>query len=241
MRVRIIGAITAVLLAVIGAVVLVLYVRDADQRAMNDAELVPVYIVAEEIPAGTSGDDVRDSLRVDRYPAKTILPGAVTDLSDLTGLVATIDLLPGDQLIADRFVDPALLAARGQVPVPAGMQEVTVALPIAQVVGGAVLPGSTVGVVVTDAESGGSGTTQFILRKVLVTRIVAGAAYTPSNAESDGAGAPVSTMLVTFALETPDVEKVVWAAERELIWLTLEPEDATEDGSRPVDAGNIFS
>lgn len=239
MRVRIIGGIAAVLLAVIGAVVLVLYVRSADERAMNDAELVPVYIVAEEIPAGTAGDDVRESLRVDRYPAKTILPGAVTDLADLEGLVATIDLLPGDQLVADRFVDPALLAARGSVPVPEGMQEVTVALPVAQVVGGAVLPGSTVGVLVTDAELGGSGTTQFILRKVLVTRIVAGAAYTPSDAESSGA--PVSTMLVTLALETPDVEKVVWAAEQELIWLTLEPEDATEDGSRPVDADNIFS
>ena len=45
MRIRIIGAVIAVVLAAIGAVSLVLYVRDADVRAANGAQLVSVYVV----------------------------------------------------------------------------------------------------------------------------------------------------------------------------------------------------
>jgi pilus assembly protein CpaB len=231
MRIRIIGAILAFVLAVVGTVVVVLYVRDADVRAANGAELVPVYVVHTTVPQGTPGEEISDYVSVERYARDAIQPDHITALRDVAGEVTTVTLLPGDQLVEGRFADPADLAAQGNVVIPDGMQEVTVALPVEQVVGGAVRGGSTVGVVITVLGEESGATTGFALHKVLVTRTQAGDNYVPDASAQDAA--PVATIMVTLALTATDVQRVVWAAEmqqndRAGIWLTLEPDEADQ-------------
>lgn len=241
MRIRIIGAIVALVLAVVGGVVLFLYVRGADQRALDGAELVEVYVVTEAIPAGSDAATVAERVEIDELPSMAVLDGRVTSLSQIEGLVATTELLPGEQLVQARFQDPDILAAQGDVPVPDGLQEVTIALPVQRVVGGAVTPGSEVGIVISIGRDG--GTTQFVFNRALVTRVQGGTSYAPSSDEDESA--PVSAFMVTFALSAPDVEKVVWAAELQEdgaagIWLTLQSDTSTTDGSRPVTGDNIL-
>lgn len=241
MRTRIIGAVIALVLAVVGGVVLFLYVRGADQRALGGAELVEVYVVTEAIPAGSDAATVAERIEVDELPAMAVLDDRVTSLDQLEGLVVTADLVPGEQLIRARFEDPDLFAAHGDVPVPEGFQEVTVALPVQRVVGGAINPGSEVGIVVSIGRDG--GTTQFVFNRVLVTRVQGGTTYVPSSDEEESA--PVSAFMVTFALSAPDIEKIVWAAELQEdgaagIWLTLQPDATVTDGSRPVTGDNIL-
>ncbi|GHF13619.1 RcpC/CpaB family pilus assembly protein [Pseudolysinimonas yzui] len=231
MRIRIIGAILALVLAVVGTVVVVLYVRDADVRAANGAELVSVYVVHTTVPQGTPGEEISDYVSVERYARDAIQPDHITALRDVAGEVTTVTLLPGDQLVEGRFADPADLAAQGNVVIPEGMQEVTVALPVEQVVGGAVRGGSTVGVVITVLGEESGATTGFALHKVLVTRTQAGDNYVPDASAQDAA--PVATIMVTLALTATDVQRVVWAAEmqqndRAGIWLTLEPDEADQ-------------
>lgn len=246
MRIRIIGAILALVLAVVGTIVVVLYVRDADARAANGAELVPVYVVEEPVPAGTAGTEIGEFVKVERLARNSIQPDHVTSLRDLEGLVTTISLLPGDQLVSGRFADPADLAAQGNVIVPDGLQEVTLALPVEQVVGGVIRGGSTVGVVVTLLGEDFGATTQFALQDVLVTRVQAGDNYVPpSDDEQQADQAPVATIMVTLALSTPDVERIVFAAELQQndaggIWLTLQPEGSDPDGSEPVTGETFF-
>lgn len=242
MRIRIIGAIVALVLAVVGGVVLFLYVRGADQRALDGAQLVEVYVVTEEIPAGSDAATIADGIEIDELPAMAVLEGGVTDLGQIEGLVATTDLLPGEQLLLARFADPDILAAQGDVPVPEGLQEVTIALPVQRVVGGAITPGSEVGIAISIGRDG--GTTQFVFNRVLVTRVQGGTSYVPSSDQEESA--PVTAFMVTFALSTPDVEKVVWAAELQEdgaagIWLTLQSDTSSTDGSRPVTGDNIYS
>jgi Flp pilus assembly protein CpaB len=242
MRIRIIGAVVALLLAVVGGFVLYLYVRGADQRAQAGAELVEVYVVTEAIPAGSSAATVAERVEIDELPALAVLDDRVTALSQIDGLVASVELLPGEQLIHARFIDPQSLGARGDIPVPDGLQEVTVALPVQRVVGGAIVPGSEVGIVISANQP--NATTQFVFNRVLVTRVQGGTSYVPASDEEDAS--PVSEIMVTFALSAADVEKVVWAAELQEegstgIWLTLQPEEVITDGSRPVSGDNIFS
>jgi Flp pilus assembly protein CpaB len=242
MRIRIIGAVIALVLAVVGGVVLYLYVRGADQRAQAGAELVEVYVVTEAIPAGSGAALVAERIEIDELPALAVLENRVTNLDQLEGLVASVDLLPGEQLIQARFVDPQTLAARGDVPVPDGLQEITVALPVERVVGGAIAPGSEVGIVISANQP--DATTQFVFNRVLVTRVQGGSSYVPQSDEEDSS--PVSEIMVTFALSAADIEKIVWAAELQEegttgIWLTLQPEEVVTDGSRPVTGDNIFS
>jgi Flp pilus assembly protein CpaB len=242
MRIRIIGAVLALVLAVVGALAVIVYVRDADIRAANGAALVPVYIVETEVPAGVPAEQIGEYVRVERLASNSIQPDHVTALADIEGLVTTVPLLPGDQLVEGRFADPADLAALGNVLVPDGLQEVTIALPVEQVVGGAVRGGSSVGVVVTLIGQE-SATTQFTLNDVLVTRVQAGDNFNPAPTEEDAA--PVATIMVTLALSTADVERLVFAAELQQnnvagIWLTLQPDGSDPSGSQPVTGEDFF-
>lgn len=251
MKTRIIGAIVALILAVVGAFVLVTYVRGADARAAEGAELSDVYIVDELIPEGTAGESVEEFVRVDSVPKRNLVDGVVTDLADLTGLVADADLLPGEQLLADRFVDPAELAARGDVPVPEGMQLVSFTLPADRVVGGQVRAGDKIGLVGTvdpdevgDTEDVVNPISSFAFHGVLVTKVQGVAAVDPETGEVQDQAAG-DNIMVTIALSAPDIERWVWFAEGEAaqyaqMWLTLENEQTDNSGTRPVDGSNAW-
>lgn len=260
--IRVIGAVVAFVLAIAGAIALVVYVQGADQRAANGAELKPVFVVSKIVPKGTAGDQLKEFVKVEKLPAIAIQPDIVTDLSALSGKVANADILVGDQVVEQRFSDPQKLAQEGDVKLPAGMQEVTIPLSVQRVVGGAIVPGSTVGVVYTAgtqslAASEGKAVTQFIYHRMLVIGVTPGTSYVPakpatgsnttssSSSSSAGSAQAVSTVMVTLAATTPQVEKLVYGAEQQQsgnggIWLTLEPEGADESGSAPRSGENIF-
>ncbi len=148
MKSRILAAVAAVVLAVLGTLVLTAYVSGADQRALQGAAAVQVLVVKAPIAAGTAADKLTDLVSVQSVPAKSEAVGAVASLDKLAGKVASVDLVPGEQLISSRFVDPAALKAKtaaGKVDVPAGMQEVSILLEPQRVVGGDLAAGDTVG------------------------------------------------------------------------------------------------
>ncbi|HEY9324282.1 MAG TPA: SAF domain-containing protein [Agromyces sp.] len=238
MKTRIIGAIVALVLAIVGAFALITYVRGADARAASGAESTDVYIVAETIPEGTPGESVAELVKLDSVPARNLADGAVTDLAELDGLVAAADVLPGEQLLLARFVDPLELAAGGDVTVPEGMQQVSFALPVQRMVGGTVQAGSTVGVTVTaPGVDGAPGGTRFEFDRVLVTKVSIGATAT-SGEEGEGVQQTGNTLMFTVALATHDVERLVWSLERFEknsaeygVWLTLQNEATDTSGS----------
>lgn len=247
MKTRLIGAILAIVLAVVGTVVLTGYVQGADARATNGAEMVSVYVVTEEIPAGTAAEKIGDLISEKKIPAIAAVPGRVTKLSALAGRVADATLQPGEQLLTSRWVDSAQLAARGDVTLPDGMQAVTIALPVEHVVGGTIKAGDTVGVVITASikPAGGSEeqpVSKQVFHKVLVTAVQEGTMTSPAKGQdgADAASEPVSSVMVTLARTTPDIEKLVWGQEFGSVWLTLENAKADETGSRIVDGNAVF-
>ncbi|GGI44790.1 pilus assembly protein CpaB [Agromyces flavus] len=251
MKTRIIGAIVALILAVAGAFVLVTYVRGADARAAEGAELAEVYIVQEPIAEGTAGESIEELVRVDTIPQRNLAEGYVTDLEELAGLVAATDILPGEQLLTARFVDPADLAARGDVPIPEGMQLVSFTLPADRVVGGQVRAGDKIGLVGTadpdeigDEEDVVNPVSRFAFHGVLVTKVQGVAGVDPETGEEQSQGAGDSIM-VTIALSAPDVERWVWFSEGEAaqyaqMWLTLENDNTDNSGTRPVNGSNAW-
>lgn len=251
MKTRIIGAIVALILAAVGAFVLVTYVRGADARAAEGAELADVYIVQELIAEGTAGESVEEFVKVDTIPTRNLAEGAVTDLEELAGLVADADLLPGEQLISERFTDPAELAARGDVPIPEGMQLVSFTLPADRVVGGQVRAGDKIGLVGTvdpdeigDEEDVINPITSFAFHGVLVTNVQGVVSADPETGEEQDQ-ASGDNIMVTIALTAPDVERWIWFAEGEAaqyaqMWLTLENENTVNTGTRPVTGSNAW-
>lgn len=231
------------LLAVVGAVLLLSYVAGADQRALAGVQTVSVLVVVKPVPAGTAADQLSTLVAAKTLPAMAVNAGTVGNLSQLAGKVATTDLLPGEQLLAKRFVDPATLAGANEVKVPAGLQQISVALDSQRVVAGQVNPGSRVGVFVSLPKDGNRpAQTHLMLHQVLVTKIQGGTATASGDGKSvsSAAAAPAAGgVLVTLALTGGEAERVVYGAEYGTIWLSVEPSDATQTDTQVVTEENV--
>jgi pilus assembly protein CpaB len=242
-RRRFLAAVAALLLLVVGTAILVAYVKGADARALAGARTVSVLVVDAPIPAGTRGEDVPGKVRTEAVPEKVAMPGRVTDLAALSGRVTTVDLQPGEQLLAGRFARPTDLRAPGTAAVPAGLQEVSVLLEPQRAVGGRLEAGDTVGVVVSLGGQAG-GQTHMVLHKVLVTQIQGAPAPAEgtksAQTASSGAAAPTQSLLVTVAVSAAQVEAVVFGAEHGTLWLTLEPKGAGVGDTSVVTSDNIY-
>lgn len=245
---KVIGVAAAVVLAAVGTLLIVAYVRGIEGRAMAEERIVPVLVVQKAIAQGTSAADIRASVGLEQVPAKVRAQGAVDKLGDLEGLVAAVDLVPGEQVTKKRFLTPQVAAEQQGVDVPKGFLEVTVALETARVVGGQIVPGDTVAVLGSFAEGAGEGagspTTHVLLHKALVTDLRTEtseiSAPTQDKPKDEGKGVPGAQIFVTLALDAPSVERVVHTAEFGTIWLADEPEDAPEGGTRIQRAETIY-
>lgn len=245
MRRRILAAVAAVVLAVFGALVLVGYARGADQRAMDGMKTAAVFVVSEKIPAGTPGDQLTGKVRVEALPAKAAAPGRVTDLHDLQGKVTTVDLQPGEQLLASRFSSPNDVRAPGTVAVPKGDQEISILLDPQRAVGGRLAAGDKVGIFVSLKSPDGSGLTHMVLHNVLVTQVQgAPAAVDPAAKKADSSqapAAPAQSLMITFALTAKQAEPVVFGQEHGTVWLSLEPDGADNGGTSVINNGNVYT
>ena len=240
MKIRILAGAVMALLAIAGLVIISTYVGTADARALGSQEPREVYLVTAPILEGTPVEEFGESVTLHTVPASIVPDGAVTELGTHTGSVAAVDLQPGEQLLGSRLVDPQALEEPGTVPVPDGLQEVTIQLDAPRVVGGQLAAGDRVGFFVSfEGDEARASRTAKDLDKVLVTSVqgapsTAAPAEGEGGAETTGSGAPAvpeGTRLVTFAVNADTAEKIVYASEFGRIWLSLEPEDAEENAN----------
>lgn len=221
-RQKLLGIVASVLLAAVGTGLLVAYVRSAENRALKGEKTVDVLVVSNTIPRGTKAEDISSSLRMEQVPVKIATKDALTSTTPLAGKVASVDLLPGEQLLSTRFTSAA--EAQGIAP---NMLQVTVALEPVRALGGQLRKGDSVAVTVSfdDPE-----TTHLVLHKLRVTDVRTGDGQTVTSPATGPA--PASTLLVTLAVDAPSVEKVVFGAEHGRLWLSWEPKEANESGTK---------
>jgi pilus assembly protein CpaB len=239
-RRRLLAAIAALVLLVAGTLVLLAYVRGADARALAGTRTVEVLVVAKPVPAGTPGNELAGLVTTELLPAKAALHGRVADLSDLSGRVATVDLQVGEQLLKRRFVRPDELAP-GTVPVPEGLQEISVLLEPQRVVGARLGAGDTVGVYLSQKAGDGGAQTSAVLHQVLVTQVQgAPSAPDPEADAATAAAAPATSLMVTLAVTAKDAETVVFGMEHGTLWLSLETDGDDTSGTRVLDPNTIY-
>jgi pilus assembly protein CpaB len=235
MKIRIIAGVVMTVLAIIGMTLIGNYVGDADARALDNQHPRDVYLVTAPIAQGTPVEELGEFVERQTVPAVIVPDDAVTDLTDYKGKVAGVNLEPGEQLLGSRLVDLQALEAPGTVPVPKGMQEVTVQLDAPRVVGGQIQAGDTVGVFASfEGEGSREAKTSQDLHNVLVTSVQGAPSAISSTDETattggNGPAVPENTMLITLAVKADTAEKVVYASEFGRIWLSLESEDAEQN------------
>jgi pilus assembly protein CpaB len=239
LRRRLLAALAALVLAALGAVVLLAYVRGADARALAGMQTVDVLVVDRPVPEGTPAEELAELVRTERLPARAAVPGAVTDLDELAGRVATVDLQPGEQLLAARFAPPEDLSVPGTVAPPEGAAEVSLLLEPQRAVGGRLAAGDTVGVHLSL-----DGQTDVVLSRVLVTQVqgapVAVADGEATDTASSGGAAPSASLMVTLGLRPEAAEAVVFGMEHGTVWLSLEPEGVDTSGTEVLTPANVY-
>ena len=234
MKRRVMAVLLSLLLAAIGGFLVLSYAANADRRAMKDMEPVDVLVATKPIAKGTSTSEISASVTAQPLPAIALVPGAVTSMEEIAGRVATVDIGPGEQLLSSRFADPATLA--GPVPVPKGMQQISIKLESQRVVGGDLKAGATVGVFLSIGDK--PGVTHLAIHKVLLTKVQGGAAS--EGGDSSPSPAVDASLLVTLATTADNAERIVFAAEYGSIWLSSEPADAVVTGTRAVTDKNLY-
>jgi pilus assembly protein CpaB len=154
---RFLTIILAILLAVIGTGAVLLYVKQADKRAMQGLTAVTVLVAAQQIPAGTSASAaLRDGLLVrQQVPAKSVAgTDYVSKLTPELGLLVASTNIPSGQLLLRPMLVTAVTSTSG-IAIPSGDVAVTIALCVPEAVAGYVSPGSQVAIF--DTTGGGGG------------------------------------------------------------------------------------
>lgn len=233
MKSRLLGGIAALVLAVVGSILLFVYVQGASARAQAGLEPVNVLVVQEHVTAGTNSSELGPRLRTQAVPKSAVAEGALSDLEEQAGKVTAVDLEPGEQVLASRLVDPRELVP-GTVPVPDGLEEVTFLLGPERLLGGRIEAGDTV-TVFTSFEAqegmpadapvaaeikGWKQSTGILFHDVLVTAVQKAAPKTESSSsKEEGVEMPNGSAFVTVARADVDAAKMIFSAEYGSIWL----------------------
>lgn len=241
MKSRLIGGIAALVLAIIGTVMLVNYVSNADRRAQASLDPVDVVVVERPVPAGTTVQELSSYIRLRPMPSTAKADGALTSLDLGSGKITSVALEPGEQLLGSRLIDPGQRITPGSVPVPEGMQEVTIVLPPESVVGGTLRAGDLVGlfVTLTDPANQQIANTQLVFDKVLVTAVQQAPAPAETTVEGTSA-VPSGSSFVTLARNSTDAAKVILSARTGNIWLTKQSPTTPEGTKTAVSTTGIF-
>jgi pilus assembly protein CpaB len=263
MRRRLLAMLVAAVLAGVGCVAVVTYVRAADQRAMAGRDAVWTLIATRRIPAGTTGAQIRDGGYAERVamPAATVPPTGVEEIDDqLAALSVTADLQPSQLLLRGMFGESTRVS--GGLALPEGKMAVSVEMTAAARVAGFVRPGSTVAVFDTFTVRDGQGrvpsgtrladnydynhATRVLLPRVEVLAV--GERGTPGVATAMPAGETGTTkdskagltVLVTLVASQAEAEKLIHGSMTGALSFALLDDTATIEPGAGVDNNTLF-
>ena len=102
-RLRNIGI--AIALAVVAALLTTFYVTNYKRSVQHGESKVPVYVASRDIALGTQGSDIASGsmLKVEQVPRRSVVPGAISQPSQIDKLVAVEPIYAGEQVSTRRF------------------------------------------------------------------------------------------------------------------------------------------
>lgn len=240
---RILAIILAVLLAVVGTTAVLIYVNQADARALEGQQAVSVLIAKEPIPAGVTAKAAMSVLAKEQLPARSVPSDAlhtiekdqldlVTSMNIAQGQVLTRTMLvreskqndivlPKGKLAVTIQVEPGSL---GEVPLRRGFKvAIFDTFPAAAGAGG-FTPASG------DSASGNQAT-RLLLPKVEVISVIA------DKKKKDSA---LGKFLVTVAVSQTQAEKLIHALNTGTVSIAQVNDDSKVAPSIGIDTFHLF-
>jgi pilus assembly protein CpaB len=236
----------AIALALAAAALVVVYVQNHDSGLKSSTGDVTVLVATRTIPEFTPANQVVDGhmFREDKVSADAVADGAVTDPDQLKGMVARNDVYPGEQLTTNQFQrsDTTSVAVKLQP------DQRAVAFPVDPASGmiGQLQSGDHVDVVATFdvLPVGKNGVPLTGAQAIPLTRTIVSNALvlTAPEATSTGShGDSAHGPSLTLAIDTEQVNSILFAQQKGSIWFTLRPPGSAQDvGPKIVDVDAVL-
>lgn len=245
---RILAILAAAVIALVGAVLVLVYARGADARAVAAASPSKVYVSTSVVPAGTT---LKDAVRLGQLTqtdvaarAKPVgaLEGVDENNSDL---VALTDIAPGQYVLASGFGDTPL--GEKALQVGAGKLAVSVQLQDPARVGNFVRPGSMLTIFMTydlakletkssgDSEKTDLGSGTSILLDNVKVIAMGDASLTPVQPTGEGGEAAQSaSFLVTLEVTPEQAARLVHGVNNYVLYAALRGSELKIDADLSV-------
>ncbi|HEX7526901.1 MAG TPA: Flp pilus assembly protein CpaB [Gaiellaceae bacterium] len=232
---RLRNVVAAVLLAVLAMTITLVYVSHARTQGTAPAEPASVFVAARDIPVGTSWVQLVQGgwVRPASVGGKDVVPGAVTALAQLKGLVATQAIYAGEQVTTRR------LGVAGRQGLRSGLHGTLRLFELPgdahQLLAGTLRDGDRVDVVasVPRPETGQTHFARVVLRNLLVVDAPAAVGGSGLTAKADAA--------VQLQLTDEQAQRLFWVEKSAQWTLVLRPAgDATSTSAGAASAGTVL-
>jgi len=247
--------IAAVLVGAVAAYALWTYVGGIEDEANDNAKRVQIFKIVQDIPKGTFGDEAflqgyieEDDIAQEYRPAT-----AITDPSQIDGLVAISDLAANQVVVTNQFVTQQDSLSTFSQLLKNNEVAVTVSVDQIRGVAGLLVPGDFVNILVTGAAAA-EGTTagsgqggadvysqpgRYLYQKVQIlavgqTRKLEPGETAATNADGTAADTSASSGLITFVVPADAAQKIASVAGSS-IYLTLVAKDYQPTAITPLD------
>ena len=240
MKTRGLALVIALLVAAGATAAVFLYVQNVKKSARESGALVTVVVSKKDIAAGTKLDPLISGGQFTalQVASDAVVPGAVTDLSQIRGRIASTFILQGEQISTARLQGTTYHTG-GTLGLPEGHQGVTVQMQAQAVPGQLIQPGDHVTVYTTFEDVS-------VIRGSTLRQFLAGHPVSPDNAKAElgdftvtlvpdaqvvrvagetaeAANSTTDDIMVTLALTPMDSARMVFAQEQGSVWLALLP------------------
>jgi pilus assembly protein CpaB len=266
---RVILLIAAVIIAVLGGVLIFMYVQGVNQRAQEQQQPVQVLTAKVQINTGETVEAAQAAAKfqLTSVARNDVLPGALTSTDAIKGEIALYPIYPGEQILPNKFGTTPIKEKR--IDIPEGDVAISIQLGDPQRVAGFVEPGSEVAIFVsmsgaqnTDQTTAGATQptqpaaptttaaaapaaqdfTRILLPKVLV--IAVGSTTTVPQTTTDQSGnqttQQVSTTILTVGVSQDEAQKIIYAQGHGSLTLALLDDKSAVQAGPGADNDNLF-
>lgn len=239
----------AVVIAALGAMLLVLYVRGIEARAADGQELVRVLVASDVIEEGETVADAEAAGKLEHTDVvrDDMVDGALTSTASIDDLTATATIQPGQQIVAAQFGSAVIEQA---LQIPDNKLAVSVELTDPERVAGFVVPGSEVAIFVSaDPEvyrpDGStqklSPITKLLLPKVQVIGVgdTSMSARTTTNRKGEETTEQIPRTILTVAVDQDQAQRLIYASRNGDLAFALRTDSSRAGERRGVTAEDI--
>ncbi len=230
--------IVALVIALVGAGMVYLYVKGADDRAQAEQEPVEVLKAVAQIEPGESLSQAQTAGKLEllEVPREQLLEGVMDSVGENGGLVAISPVFPNEQITTSKFGSPG---EQDRLTLEEGQIAISMTLSDTGRVAGFVSPGSEVAIFANEAALG----SRLLLPKVKIIA-VGQTTVTTSTTTTEGGAQTTETLpstLITVGVDQADAQKIMAAIASglELSFGLLDEKSKVKKG-RAVTQANLF-